>query len=294
MTTQSTIVMTGCDARFYPFMEETLKSLLALGIDGRADLGILDLGLTPEQLDSLRAMGCIIRKPEWTLPVPEALRIPHEIGLVARTALRDYFPGYKVYLWFDADAWAQTTEFFDAFVEGAKSKGAAIVRENGVGCRRNITYNRWWYGHMIASYGLINGVRVAWKPAINIGLVALSDTAPHWEAWIRDYRRMIVERSKTNLDQHAFNAALELNHLPAAEISPRCNWICTLSPPVWNPDTKMFCEPDSTARPLSVLHLAGPDKRRTYHLKQTNGATISTALTWTVAQELKGKTPDNN
>lgn len=277
---ESTIIITGCDERFYPFMEESLNSLFALHLEQKADIGILDLGLSPTQMDSPRAKGCLIKKPEWTLPVPEHLRIPHEIGLVARTALRDYFPGYSVYLWFDADAWAQTPDFFNAFVEGAKAKGAAIVRENGTGCRRTWLYNRWWYGHMIASYGLLNGFRVAFKPAINIGIVALSDTAPHWQAWIDAYRDMIVRRGKTTLDQHAFNAALELNRLPSALIPARYNWICTLSPPRWDAARKLFCEPNSTGKPLSVLHLAGPDKRRVYQLKTTTGEDYATALTY--------------
>src|SRR6185369_6444697 len=119
-------------------------------------------------------------QPTWTLPVPEDKRVPHDVGLVARTALRDYFPGYEVYLWFDADAWAQTPEFFDLFTEGAKAKGAAIVRENGTGMKRDWLYNRWWYGHMMAAYGPLGGIKAAYPPAINIGILALSANAPHW------------------------------------------------------------------------------------------------------------------
>lgn len=228
---KSTIIMTGCDSKFYQYMDECLSSLLGLGLDARADFGILDLGLLPEQVAELQSRGCKVVVPEWTLPVPPEKRIKHELGLVARTALREYFPGYQVYLWFDADAWAQTPEFFDSFVSGAKEKGAAIVREDGSGQKRNFLYNKWHYGHMIASYGLLNGVKVAYKPTINIGLIALSDTAPHWQAWINHYTDMIVKRGKTNLDQHAFNAAIELDNLPAAHIPARNNWVTTLSAP---------------------------------------------------------------
>jgi hypothetical protein len=61
--------------------------------------------------------------PGRTINVPQELRDGFMIGNVAKTALRDYFPGYDVYLWFDADAWAQTGEFFDAFVAGALAEG---------------------------------------------------------------------------------------------------------------------------------------------------------------------------
>ncbi len=288
--TESVIVVTGCDANFYSFLEEAIKSLVALGIDQRADIGVLDLGLEPEQLDSLRSLGCTIERPTWTLPVPvpENLRVKHEVGLLARTALRDFFPGYSVYLWFDADAWAQTPEFFNLFVEGAKAKGAAIVRENGTGYKRNWLYNRWWYGHMMASCGPLDGFRVAFPPAINIGIVALSATAPHWQAWIDMYRDLILRRGKANLDQHAFNAALTLNNLPNALLPARCNWIATLSTPFWDPARQLLCEPNATTQPLSVVHLAGPDKRRAYRLTQTTHGEISTPLTYAVVGTLRG------
>lgn len=285
---KKTVVVTGGDANFFSFIEDTMKSWAGIGLDRMADIGILDLGLTQEQRSLLQAMGCHVCVPEWTLPVPADLRVPHQVGLIARTALRELFPGYTVYLWFDADAWAQTDEFFDAFVEGATLHGAAVVREDGPGYYRNWVYRRWWYGHMVVSYGLIEGIRVAHKPAINIGILALADTAPHWEAWIRHYRAMIVERGIVNLDQHAFNAAVEIEHLPTALLPARYNWICTLSPPVWDDHRKQLCEPDKAFAPLSVVHLAGPDKQRPYAIRSRHGAPQMTPLTFPAITGLRG------
>lgn len=277
---KKTIIMSGCDAKFYPFLEEAMTSLFDLNLRDHADFGILDLGLAPEQIAALKSWGCIIVQPTWTIDVPQELRVNHQIGLVARTALREYFPGYQVYIWFDADAWAQTPEFFHSMVEGVQSQGAAIIRENGAGMHRNALYNKWWYGHMMASFGIINGLKVAYPPAINIGLVALSDTAPHWDAWIRYYKIMIDKRHKTNLDQHAFAAAIELDHLPAALLPARTNWITTLSAPYWDAKNKMLCEPKaSNTKPLSVIHMAGPDKRRDYELRTLDGSILRTPVT---------------
>ena len=140
------------------------------------------------------------------------------------------------------------------------------------------------------TYGLVTGVRQALKPAINIGILALSDTAPHWQAWIDHYQRFIRQRRKINLDQHAFNGAIEFENLPHALLSAQCNWICTLSPPVWDEENKLLCEP-GTGAPLSVLHLAGPDKRRIYDLRKKGGGMISTPLTYTAMQERRSGQP---
>jgi lipopolysaccharide biosynthesis glycosyltransferase len=285
--THKTIIATGSDAHFYDFMLETLASLEALKLHERADIGIIDMGLKPEQVTALTARGFKVIIPEWTLPGQVYAKHNYEIGYVARTALRDYFPGYQVYLWFDADAWAQTDEFFDAFTEGAIAKGAAIVRENGTGMKRDLIYNRWWYGHMIMSHGLLGGIKTAFPPAINTGIVALSHNAPHWGLWIEAYKKMMIARERNNLDQHSFNAALMLNNLPAALLPARCNWICTLSPPVWNSATRQFCEPNKNAPPLSVLHLAGPAKRRVYQLYSTTGMPIATSVSFAESIELR-------
>jgi hypothetical protein len=282
------VVISGCDAKFYPFMLQALNSLVALNIDSRADIAVLDLGLAPEQVAELQARGFAVKQPYWTLDVPEKFRGKHQIGLVARTALREYFPGYQVYLWFDADAWAQTPEFFDSLVNAAKATGAGVIRENGPNYKRDFSYSKWWFGNMMAAYGTFQGFRIALKPAINIGILCLSDTAPHWEAWINYYKMFIERRERVN-NQHSFNAALDLDKLSYIEVPARCNWITTLSTPGWDPATRMVIEPKTGGQPLSVLHLAGPDKERIYALRQPDGGVMHTSLTAVAISALKEK-----
>ncbi len=285
---KNTIIVIGGDSNFYDFLKDSLSSLLDTGADSVADIGILDMGLSQPQRDELSAKGYPLIQPVWTLDgVPDIRRKPHEISLIARTALRDYFPGYKTYLWFDSDAWAQTPEFLNELIGGATKNGASIIRENGPNYGRDFVYNKWLYGNMIHAYGLVDGVRVSYKPSINIGILCLSDTAPHWEKWIDYYKRAIFKTGKINMDQHAFNAAIELANLPHHLAPARCNWIPVLSKPVWNKDTKMLCEPDSGLRPLSIVHLAGPNKKNPYALKSTDNRDVSLSLDYKSIQKLK-------
>ena len=273
------LIINGCDAGFYSFMESSLDSLVNLGLDNVADIAILDLGLTHAQVAILRERGFIVKKPEWALAIPKENRKEHQLGLVARTFLREYFPGYEVYLWFDADAWAQTPEFFHELTEGARKYGAGVIFENGAGYKKDFVYAKWWYGNMIAAYGLIKGLKIAVQPVINIGILALSATAPHWDSWIKYYKIFIEKRKKAN-NQHSFNAAVVLDKLPYYMASARCNWITVLSDPTWNPQTRMLCEPNQGSKPLSVIHLAGPNKGKVYNLRQTSGGMHQTSLTY--------------
>jgi hypothetical protein len=278
------IIITGGDAHFFPFLGAAIDSLRAHPETSARDLGVIDQGLTADQRARLAAQGCKIVQPEWTLPVPAEARQLRNIGLVARTALREYFPGYNVYLWFDADAWMQTPEFVAAYMDGAVAKGAAVATENGIGYRREWSDLRWWIGNMVASYGPFDGLRCSLVTSINIGVVCLSDTAPHWDAWKRQYTKALNRTGKVNLDQHAFLAAIHLDNLPTAFLPARFNWLPHLSCPIWNPQTRLLCEPGAPYRALSVVHLAGPRKDRAYKLPELNGGSFATSLTYPAMQ----------
>jgi hypothetical protein len=273
------IIITGGDSHFFPYLSAALNSLRSHAATAAKDYGIIDQGLTAEQKTQLSALGCRIVRPEWTLPVPEQHRQLRNIGLVARTALRDYFPGYEVYLWFDADAWMQTPEFLSAYLDGARATGAAVALENGPGYRKSFVDLKWWTGNMLGAYGLA-GVKLALVRSINIGVLCLTDTAPHWNAWIRAYSRALERMGKVNLDQHAFLAAIHLDKLATTLLPARYNWLPHLSRPIWNPVTQLLCEPVAPYRPLSVVHLAGPQKDRPYQLEQLGGGNLATRLTY--------------
>ena len=258
-------------------MVESLDSLVALKLHEKSAIGILDLGLDFTQAQELKNKGFYVVKPTWTMSVPESIRKQHQLGLIARTDLRDYFPGYDVYLWFDADAWAQTPEFFYELTEGASNRGAALIAENGPGYTKDFAYAKWWYGNMVASYGLMKGLYVASQPVFNIGIMALASNAPHWELWKRYYQEFINTREKVN-NQHSFNAAVRLENLDFHLAPSRCNWITVLSKPFWNSATKMLCEPHKKGLPLSVVHMAGPDKEKKYSLNRCSGGKITTSL----------------
>ncbi|HEX7114002.1 MAG TPA: hypothetical protein VF193_02625 [Steroidobacter sp.] len=280
----ATIIVTGGDAQFFSFMHAAIESLRSHAATRSLALGVIDQGLTEEQQARLETLGCTIVRPEWTLPVPQAARQLRNIGLVARTALRDYFPGYRTYLWFDADAWMQTPEFVGAYIEGANAHGAAVVTENGPGYRATWRDRRWWIGNMLASFGPIAGARCSLSPSINIGVLCLKDTAPHWDAWTRRYTQALRRTGKVNMDQHAFLAAIVLDDLDTAWLPARFNWLPHLSCPVWDERSRLLCEPAPPYRPLSVIHLAGPRKDRSYEVSWVSGGSFATSLTYPAMQ----------
>lgn len=268
------ILVTGADARFAELMFDALASLRACGALDQVHTGVLDLGLSKEQLRELDAYAPQIVKPHWPHFVPRGLRNRSQLGLTSRPFLRDLFPGYKVYVWFDADAWAQDQAFLARYVHGAQQRGAAVALENGWGYRKSAREMRWWFGNHIRTFGAIQGVQLSLRTSLNIGILAVSCNAPHWAAWSSRYAESIDRTGKLNLDQHAFHAAVHLDKIGTTFLAAADNWLPILSVPVW--DETGFClrEPGPHGAQISIIHLAGPDKERLYQVQGSrNGAT---------------------
>jgi len=60
------------------------------------------------------------------------------------------------------------------------------------------------------------------------------------------------------------------------------NWQPVLSMPYWDPMRAALCEPRSGGRVLSVVHLAGRNKRDVQRLRTTEGGSVEMALTYDV------------
>src|SRR5690349_2615638 len=107
--TLSAIVITSADAAFFDFAKGTILSLREqMPADQRITLGFLDAGCTPAQLEWIARHVDVIRTPAWHFDFAAAGNAPEFLkALLARPFLRDYFPGFDVYAWIDADAWVQ-------------------------------------------------------------------------------------------------------------------------------------------------------------------------------------------
>ena len=287
------ILISGADMAYFPMLESALESLDAAGCLSRLSLGLFDFGLAAEQLARLQRREVRIIKPSVKLPGSlEAKSSTCAISDFVRMELREFFPGFDVYLWFDADAWCQTPEFLEPYLFGAKRLGAAVARENGIGYRFSEVEKVWWTGRMVPFFGPVWGRYLTWRRSINIGLLALAANAPHWSDWKRRYHEAIDRTDILDVGQHAFFAAIHLDRQGAAFVPARFDWICTLSPPAWSSERALYCEPGGRYRPISVMHLAGPAKTREYDLPTTDGHTIRAVLTYPEARTLRRALPE--
>jgi lipopolysaccharide biosynthesis glycosyltransferase len=129
----STIIVTAADSKFFELVQGTILSIREKPQGHSVDIGFLDVGCTPEQLQWIGQYVDHIVEPGWNYDIPDIDRQPKYLkALVSRPFLPEYFPGYEVYIWIDADAWVQDWSAIELLALGAKQKG--LCNSPGVIC----------------------------------------------------------------------------------------------------------------------------------------------------------------
>ncbi len=127
-TPPKTIVITAADEQYVALAQDLIDSLKAQPCKAPFDIGLLDVGLTPQSRMNFSRQNVHIETAQSDIefPVREAWEKekPGFRTLTARPFLRRYFPGYDVYIWIDADIWVQTPEAIDAMMASASGSNA--------------------------------------------------------------------------------------------------------------------------------------------------------------------------
>ncbi|MGI9487573.1 MAG: hypothetical protein ACR2RF_17190 [Geminicoccaceae bacterium] len=278
-------IVTGADHGYFPLMHALLQTLDRTRVDPACRLLVLDFGLMPDERAAVDALADEVVRPNWWFDVPDHLRLPRNLGYAARPMIPDYFPSYDVYLWLDADISVQNCQFADDFLRSASEGGLAIVEEADPSYRTELYALKWRIGNAFRCFGAVDGLKLCLGRQINSGAFALRADAPHWAAWRQHYRNAVMRAGRANLDQHALMATLCLDKLPASYLNSTKNWICARSQPIWDHDRQSFCRPSPPFEPISVLHLAGRQKRGIREIKTRCGGIKAMPLSYASSPE---------
>lgn len=273
-------IVTGADHGYFPLMYALLQTLSRSQTDTAYPLLVLDFGLKPEEIVAIKALATEVVRPWWWFDAPADLRASCNLGYAARPKIPEYFPGYDAYLWLDADISVQGNHFAGDFLRSAEQGALAIVEETDPSYKTELYALKWRIGNAFRCFGLRDGLKLCLGRAINSGAFALRADAPHWDSWQRHYQRAVLGAGRANLDQHALTATLTLDRLPASYLSSTYNWICVRSQPIWDDERQVFCRPEAPFEPISVLHLAGRQKKGNHPIKTLDGNTRSMPLTY--------------
>jgi lipopolysaccharide biosynthesis glycosyltransferase len=108
------------DSKYFELLNELIDSILSFKESESVSICILDAGLQPDQIKILEKKVHKIVKAKWDIEVPE-YKIKGREWLksqVSRAFLPEYFPGFKKYLWIDADAWVNDWSAVELYFKG--------------------------------------------------------------------------------------------------------------------------------------------------------------------------------
>ena len=291
-----TAIIVSSDANYFDLLMGTVQSLRDRAAGLHFDLCILDVGLTAEQVATLKEIAVSVVTVGWEYDFPGRDRTPGYFkAMTSRPYLPGHFPGYDLYMWIDSDAWVQDVSVLSLFLDAAWAGQLAVVPEIDRGYTmyykrpkpywRHLSHRmyRWGYGWKIAD-------RLGRNPILNSGVFALRGDAPHWKLWqaahkaamqrwrfspgIRDLYGRISE-------QTALNYVVYRDKAPATFLPAYCNWLCGHGTPMYDPARRLFVEPHAPYQPLGVVHMAGDRiQDKTFDLAQVGGGTLRTGLTY--------------
>ena len=257
------------DSNYFNLLNELVDSINRFEQSKKIDICIMDAGLTKDQKKVLETKVFQIKKAEWDIKVPVSKVKGREWlkSQVSRAFLPNYFPGYKKYLWIDADAWVNSWNAIELYLRGSENKKLAIAT-SADRAYRNVIKAEWIfrgyakiksqnYKHAKSS-GFSEKIsrQVALKPHLNIGLFCLEQNAPHWEIWQKNLRKALSSGKIWGSEQIAMNITIYSDNLDVEILPAYCNW--TLIDGVkFDKAQNTFVEPYLPNHEIGIMHLAG-------------------------------------
>ena len=65
-----TTIVTGCDANYYPLLQELIASIRQFPESNAVDICVIDAGLSREQVEALSGSAARVVSPEWPAAIP--------------------------------------------------------------------------------------------------------------------------------------------------------------------------------------------------------------------------------
>ena len=285
------------DSNYFELLNELIDSIKRFTQSNKVEICIMDAGLKEDQIEILKKKVDQIKKAEWDIEVADS-RIKGREWLksqVSRAFLPKYFPGFKKYIWIDADAWVNSWYAIELYLKGCENKKLAISTSADRSYGR-VLRAEWLFGGYAKiksqnykhakSSGFSEKIarEVALKPHLNIGVFSLEKDAPHWEVWQKNLKKALSSGRIWGSEQIAMNITIYSDNLDVEILPAYCNW--TLIDAIkFDKQNNTFVEPYLPNHELGIIHFAGKnndqirnDKDHISKIKTLDGEIINKSL----------------
>ncbi len=266
---KNNVIVSLADANYFELINELIDSILRFEKSKETAVCILDAGLTEDQKSILSKKVDEIKSAEWDIKVPSFKVMGKEWlkSQVSRAFLPKYFPGYRKYLWIDADAWVNKWETIELYFKGSDNNKLAISTSADRSYGRVLRAE--WLIRSIAviksqnykhakSSGFSEDIarKVALMPHLNIGVFCLNFDAPHWEIWQKNLKKALSSGKIFGSEQVAMNITIYVDNLEIEILPAYCNWTLT-NRIKFDTEKNSLVEFYLPNHEIGIMHLAG-------------------------------------
>ena len=257
------------DSNYFELLNEQIDSIKRFKQSKDFSICIMDAGLEENQIEILQKKVDKIVRAKWDIEVPDS-KVKGKEWLksqVSRAFLPDYFPGYKKYIWIDADAWVNSWESIELYLKGCENKKLAIATSADRSYGR-VLRAEWIFGSFAIiksqnykhakSSGFSEKIarEVALKPHLNIGVFSLEVDAPHWKVWQENLKKALSSGKIWGSEQIAMNITIYSDNLDVEILPAYCNWTL-IEALKFDQKLNTFVEPYLPNHKIGIIHLAG-------------------------------------
>jgi len=263
------VIFTAADAKFFRMCLGLILSLRRLA-PARPRIRVLDLGLTPPQVQTLAPLVERIVTPQWYARAERDLPLTFR-GLTARPHLPRYVDDADTLVWLDADTWVQEWSAVTGLVTDAQSGRMAIVEEesgpgvvinypepNGATRVFEITtesIERNVRKCYLECFGAEAEAKYGGMPNFNGGVWALRRDAPSWAIYGEMIEAGLARAVHPLVEQQALNIAIRAGRIPVAPQPLTSNYVMNRELPCIDTDKNRFVLPRPPHETIGILHL---------------------------------------
>ena len=266
---KNNVIVSLADANYFELINELIDSIQRFEKSKETAVCVLDAGLTEDQKSILSKKVDEIKSAEWDIKVPSFKVMGKEWlkSQVSRAFLPKYFPGYRKYLWIDADAWVNKWETIELYFKGSDNNKLAISTSADRSYGRVLRAE--WLIRSIAviksqnykhakSSGFSEDIarKVALMPHLNIGVFCLNFDAPHWEVWQKNLKKALNSGKIFGSEQVAMNITIYVDNLEIEILPAYCNWTLT-NKIKFDTEKNSLVEFYLPNHEIGIMHLAG-------------------------------------
>lgn len=280
---KNVLIVTMCDAGYYSLVRDLIASIRGFYTNLEVNIGVIDTGMTTDQVNTLRDEEIRIARACWNFPWTPRVGIRRKfLSMLSRPFIPSYFPDYDFFVYLDGDTWVQDQNAIIDLLRMAQGSDVALIPEIHASFihlysdshpLRKIHSHA--YQDVYKEYG-----DAKFSAVLNSGVFAAKRESRIWHVWqnhlgeamerrISDMVREgipLLDESHPSMhliEQNALNAAFRANAINIAPLSPIYNWICTLAMPKLDTSNGFLVEPIPPYTPLKVIHLTWAGRQAT-------------------------------